>query len=106
MTFQRSSGIVLHPSSLPGPDGIGDLGPEVFHWIDFLHQSGCHLWQILPLGPTGYGDSPYQCFSAFAGNPYLISPLLLIEDQLLQTADLEDRPVLPHDHVDYGPVIQ
>ncbi len=106
MPFQRSSGIILHPSSLPGPDGIGDLGPEVFHWIDFLHQSGCSLWQILPLGPTGYGDSPYQCFSAFAGNPYLISPLLLIEDHLLQTNDLEDRPTLPHDHVDYGPAIQ
>ncbi len=106
MTFQRCSGIILHPTSLPGPDGIGDLGPEVFHWVDFLNQSGCRLWQILPLGPTGYGDSPYQCFSAFAGNPYLISPLLLVEDQLLETADFEDRPNLPNDHVDYGPVIQ
>ncbi len=105
MTFQRSSGVLLHPTSLPGPDGIGDLGPEAYHWIDFLNQCGCHLWQILPLGPTGYGDSPYQCFSAFAGNPYLISPLLLLEQQLLQPSDLSDRPLFPDRFVDFGPVI-
>ena len=74
MVLSRSSGVILHPSSLPGPDGIGDLGPEAYRWIDFLAEAGCSLWQVLPLGPTGYGDSPYQCFSAFAGNPYLISP--------------------------------
>lgn len=105
MTLKRSSGILLHPTSLPGPDGIGDLGPEAFHWIDFLNQCGCHLWQILPLGPTGYGDSPYQCFSAFAGNPFLISPLLLLEQQLLQPSDLADRPGFPDHSVDFGPVI-
>ncbi|MEK7311770.1 MAG: 4-alpha-glucanotransferase, partial [Chloroflexota bacterium] len=71
MPFPRASGILLHPTSFPGRFGIGDLGLEVFRWIDFLKSAGQKLWQILPLGPTGYGDSPYQCFSAFAGNPYL-----------------------------------
>ena len=78
MRFPRSSGILLHPTSLPGPFGIGDLGPEAYRWVDFLAESGQGLWQILPLGPTGYGDSPYQCFSAFAGNPLLISPEKLV----------------------------
>ncbi|MBA4374767.1 MAG: 4-alpha-glucanotransferase [Anaerolinea sp.] len=106
MIFQRKSGIILHPTSLPGPDGIGDLGPEVYHWIDFLSQAGCGLWQILPLGPTGYGDSPYQCFSAFAGNPYLISPALLMEQNLLKRTDLTDRPVFPVNSIDFGSVIE
>ena len=74
MAFTRSSGILLHPTSLPGRFGIGDLGPEIYKWIDFLDATGTGLWQVLPLGPTGYADSPYQCFSAMAGNPYLISP--------------------------------
>lgn len=106
MTLIRSSGIILHPSSFPGPDGIGDLGPEAYRWVDFLHQSGCKLWQILPLGPTGYGDSPYQCFSAFAGNPFLISPALLLEQGLLRPGDLADRPVFPQEHVDFGAAIR
>lgn len=106
MNFNRASGIILHPTSLPGPDGIGDLGPECFQWLDFLQETGCALWQILPLGPTGYGDSPYQCFSAFAGNPYLISPVLLQQDGLLSRTDLADRPEFPDDHVDFGPVIE
>jgi 4-alpha-glucanotransferase len=101
----RSSGILLHPTSLPGPDGIGDLGPEAYRWVDFLDQSGCSIWQVLPLGPTGYGDSPYQCFSAFAGNPFLISPTLLLEAGLLRPADLAERPAFPIERVDYGPVI-
>ncbi|HNT54125.1 MAG TPA: 4-alpha-glucanotransferase [Anaerolineaceae bacterium] len=105
MKFTRASGVLLHPTSLPGPDGIGDLGPECYRWIDFLAGSGCGLWQILPLGPTGYGDSPYQCFSAFAGNPYLISPALLLEDGLLNRTDLADRPVFPAERVDFGEVI-
>ena len=91
MILSRKSGILLHPTSLPGPDGIGDLGPECYRWIDFLVESGCSLWQILPLGPTGYGDSPYQCFSAFAGNPFLISPTLLLEQNLLTRNDLMDQ---------------
>lgn len=106
MPFTRSAGILLHPTSLPGPDGIGDLGPEAYRWVNFLAESGCSLWQILPLGPTGYGDSPYQCFSAFAGNPYLVSPALLLEDGLLSAADLADRPDFPPERVDFGPVIQ
>lgn len=106
MNLPRSSGILLHPTSLPGPDGIGDLGPEAYRWIDFLHASGTQLWQILPLGPTGYGDSPYQCFSAFAGNPYLVSPILLLESGLLKTSDLRQRQEFPENTVDFGPVIQ
>lgn len=105
METDRKSGILLHPTSLPGPDGIGDLGPEAYRWVDFLSRSGTQLWQILPLGPTGYGDSPYQCFSAFAGNPFLVNPILLFEDGLLSSADLKDRPDFPLEEVDYGPAI-
>ncbi len=105
MDFVRSGGILLHPTSLPGRFGIGDLGPEAFRFIDWLSQSGCRLWQVLPLGPTGYGDSPYQCFSAFAGNPYLISPELLIEDGLLQAPDLADVPDQSPEKIDFGRVI-
>ena len=72
MKFSRAAGVLLHPTSLPGPDGIGDLGPDAFRFLDFLADAGFAIWQMLPLGPTGYGDSPYQCFSAFAGNPLLI----------------------------------
>jgi len=90
MDIIRSSGILLHPTSLPGPDGIGDLGPEAFRWLDFLSETGCQMWQILPLGPTGYGDSPYQCFSAFAGNPFLISPAMLFNEGLLTKYDLAE----------------
>jgi 4-alpha-glucanotransferase len=105
MKYNRSSGILLHPTSLPGPYGIGDLGPQAYQWLDFLAKTGCSLWQVLPLGPTGYGDSPYQCFSSFAGNPYLISPGLLIQEGLLYPDDLSDSPAFPDDHVDYGAVI-
>src|SRR5215216_426979 len=70
---KRLSGILLHPTSLPGPYGIGDLGPEAYKFVDFLVASGQSLWQVLPLGPTGYGDSPYACYSAFAGNTLLVS---------------------------------
>jgi 4-alpha-glucanotransferase len=89
MNFPRSSGILLHPTSLPGPFGIGDLGPQAYVFADFLVASGQSLWQVLPLGPTGYGDSPYACYSAFAGNTLLISPEQLIEDKLLVPADLK-----------------
>ena len=102
MSFKRSSGILLHPTSFPGPYGVGDLGPQAYHFIDFLANSGCKLWQVLPLGPTGYGDSPYQCFSAFAGNPYLVSPEILIEQGLLTQADLADMPVWNPAQVDFG----
>src|SRR6478735_12302032 len=94
-TKPRSSGILLHPTSLPGRFVIGDLGPGAYAWIDQLVRARQKWWQILPLGPTGYGDSPYQCFSAFAGNPLLISPEKLIEDELLTEKDLADRPEFP-----------
>ena len=106
MKFERSSGILLHPTSLPGPYGIGDLVPESYTWIKFLVETECSYWQILPLGPTGYGDSPYQCFSAFAGNPFLISPDKLLEIGLLLSADIKSVPNFPEDTVQFGPVIQ
>ncbi len=105
MKFKRSSGILLHPTSLPGPYGIGDIGSTAHRWVDFLSGAGCGLWQVLPIGPTGYADSPYQCFSSFAGNVYLISPEALLKDDLLHPDDLYDRPCFPDDHVDYGEVI-
>jgi len=106
MDYRRSSGILLHPTSLPGPDGIGDLGPDAYHWIGFLEESGCSLWQVLPLGPTGYGDSPYQCFSAFAGNPYLISPILLLEDGLLKLDNLSRRPIFDPGNIDFPTMME
>ena len=87
MSFRRASGVLLHPTSLPGGYGIGDLGPAAVQFIDLLVSGRQRLWQILPLGPTGYGDSPYQCFSAFAGNTLLISPARLIDDGLLTDAE-------------------
>jgi len=103
--YPRRSGILLHPTSLPGRYGIGDLGDDAFRWIDTLARAKQTLWQVLPLGPTGFGDSPYQCFSAMAGNPYLVSPDRLFEDGLLTRADLDAAPRFPDDHVDFGPVI-
>jgi 4-alpha-glucanotransferase len=101
----RSAGILLHPTSLPGPFGIGDLGPAAYHWVDALARARQKWWQILPLGPTGYGDSPYQAFSAFAGNPYLLSPEFLVRDGLLSDSDLAGVQ-FPPGHIDYGPVIE
>ncbi|HYW50754.1 MAG TPA: 4-alpha-glucanotransferase, partial [Gemmatimonadaceae bacterium] len=72
MTFPRAAGVLLHPTSLPGAGGIGDLGPDAHRFLDVMADAGLKIWQMLPVGPTGYGDSPYQCFSAFAGNPMLI----------------------------------
>ena len=89
MPFQRASGILLHPTSLPSPFGIGDLGPSAYKFVDFLVDSGQKLWQILPLGPTGYEHSPYiMNFSTFAGNPLMISPELLAEEGLLEPDEL------------------
>lgn len=82
----RASGILLHPTSLPSPFGIGDLGESAYRFVDFLAEAEQQLWQVLPLGPTGFGDSPYQCFSAFAGNPLLISPTLLAQEGWLPQA--------------------
>jgi 4-alpha-glucanotransferase len=105
MPFGRSSGVLLHPTSLPGGFGIGDLGPSAFEFIDLLASAGQRLWQVLPLGPTGYGDSPYQCFSACAGNPLLISLERLVEDGLLAETDLPDPHVFPQGQVDFPAVI-
>ena len=83
----RASGVLLHVTSLPSLYGIGDVGPAAVAWVDRLHDAGQRWWQALPLGPTGYGDSPYQSLSSFAGNPLLISPDWLIEDELVRPAD-------------------
>ena len=104
MNFSRANGILLHPTSLPGRFGIGDLGPEAYAFADFLLASGQSLWQVLPLGPTGYGDSPYACYSAFAGNTLLISPEQLIAEGLLDRSDLPDTTSLPLERVDFGRV--
>jgi 4-alpha-glucanotransferase len=105
MTFPRSSGILLHPTSLPGPHGVGDLGPAAYRFVDFLHAAGHKLWQVLPLNPTGYGDSPFQCFSASAGNPLLINLDRLIEKGILAKSDIGAIPQWPPDSVDFGRVI-
>ncbi len=101
----RSAGVLLHVTSLPGPCGIGDLGPAAWSWIDALARARQTWWQVLPLGPTGYGDSPYQCFSAFAGNANLLSPDGLLQDGLLRQADLSGSD-FPADRVDYERVSQ
>ncbi len=105
MEFERSAGILLHPTSLPGNYGIGDLGDDAFKFIDFLKEAGQTLWQVFPLGPTGYGDSPYQCFSAFAGNPLLVSPDKLKEEGFLSEGDLASTPQFNPVKIDYGEVI-
>jgi len=101
MLLERSAGVILHPTSLPGPFGVGDLGPSSFHWLDFMDTAGLGLWQILPLNPTGYGNSPYQSFSAFAGNQNLISPILLVEDGFIALQEIEKHPHFASKRVDY-----
>jgi 4-alpha-glucanotransferase len=106
MRFPRSSGILLHITSLPNHHGIGDLGVSAYRFAEFLVEAGQKIWQVLPVGPTGYADSPYQCFSAFAGNPLLIDLEALRERNLLTAADLGNASNLPSDYVDYGQTIQ
>ncbi len=106
MRFPRCGGILLHLTSLPSRQGIGDLGQSAYQFAEFLAASGQKLWQVLPLSPTGYGDSPYQCFSAFAGNPLFIDLGALLEQDLLAPLDLSSAPDFPHDYVDYGSVIE
>jgi 4-alpha-glucanotransferase len=105
MKAKRASGVLLQPTSFPGPWGIGELGSEAIHFLDFLHRAGQKLWQVMPLGPTSYGDSPYQCFSAFAGNPLLVSLEKLRAQGFLTDADLATSPAFPEDRVDFGAVI-
>jgi len=105
MEYERSAGILLHPTSLPGQYGIGDIGPSAFKWIDFLAESQLSLWQILPLGPTGYGDSPYASCSSFAGNPMLISIELLVSSGELTAEDIGDVPEFTNGRVDFAAVI-
>ena len=102
----RQSGILVHPTSFPGPFGIGDLGQGAYDFIDFLKAAGQSLWQCLPLGPTGFGDSPYQAFSAFAGQPLIISPEKLIDWELLSEKDVADAPEWDEKQIDYGPLIE
>jgi 4-alpha-glucanotransferase len=105
MRFPRTSGILLHPTSLPGKYGIGELGLEAYRFADQLARARQTLWQVLPLGPTGYGDSPYQSFSALAGNTLLVSLDLLVKEGLLTDEDLKGAEDLPLDRVDFGKAI-
>lgn len=102
MTDRRQSGILLHITSLPGPYGIGDLGGAAYQFADFLAASGQTIWQVLPVVPTGYGESPYASPSTFAGNAMLISPDLLQQEGLLSAKDLADPPAFPADHADFA----
>ena len=102
MALPRASGVLLHPTSLPGPYGIGELGEAARRLIDWLEAAGQRYWQVMPLGPTGYGDSPYQAFSAFAGNPYLIDLSTLRAEGLLGPQDFAGAPAFDQGRVDYG----
>jgi 4-alpha-glucanotransferase len=102
---KRTAGLLLHPTSLPGRFGVGTLGAEAHAFLDRLQEAGLGLWQVLPLGPTGYGDSPYQCFSSFAGNPLLVDLDDLVQRGWLDEADLADAPDFPEAEVDYGAVL-
>src|SRR5262245_47284226 len=105
MKLARASGVLLHPTSLPGRFGIGDFGAEARRFVDFLAAAGQAFWQIMPLGPPGYGDSPYASISAFAGNVTLVSPEGLVEAGFLSDTELRDASELPAERVDFGKVI-
>ncbi len=105
MTPSRTSGVLLHPTSFPGPHGIGDLGQEAYYFVDFLVAAKQSLWQVLPLGPTGFGDSPYASFSSHGGNPLLINLHALVDEGDLLGQDLAHTPAFPAHRVDFGPVI-
>lgn len=102
MDTVRRSGVLLHLTSLPGRYGVGSMDQAAYDWVDFLARTRQTLWQVLPLGPTGYGDSPYQSFSSFAGNPYLISLDTMAAEGLLDRAHLDEAPEFPRNAVDYG----
>ncbi|MCC5662460.1 4-alpha-glucanotransferase [Nostoc sp. CHAB 5784] len=105
MPFPRSSGILLHPTSFPSRFGVGDLGLEAYRFIDFLKETHQQYWQVLPLGPTGYGNSPYMCYSAMAGNPLLVSPEKLRDEGLLTEEDFANLPGFPVEKVDFDQVV-
>jgi len=100
----RSAGVLLHPTSLPGRFGVGDLGDALMSFLDWAESAGMHIWQVLPLNPPGFGYSPYGCISSFAGNPLLISPQRLVEQDLLPASAIEKVPAFPDDHVDFDAV--
>src|SRR5436190_794465 len=102
---ERMAGVLVHPTALPSRYGIGAFDEEAIKLLEFFAQAGIGAWQVCPLGPTGYGDSPYQCFSAFAGNPYLISFEALLEDGLVTQADLAEMPDFNASRVDFGQLI-
>ena len=104
MQFPRGSGILLHITSLPSRFGIGDLGPEAYRFVDFLAETGQTWWQMLPVGPTGYGNSPYQSLSSFAGNTLLISLDRIAEEQLLQPFEEDAIPAFSTRSVDFDQV--
>jgi 4-alpha-glucanotransferase len=103
---RRASGVLLHPTSLPGPHGVGDLGTGAGRFAEFLRRAGQRWWQMLPLGPVGLGNSPYNALSAFAGNPQLLSLEALARDGLLEPVDLHRDPPLPADRVDYPATVR
>jgi 4-alpha-glucanotransferase len=102
---RRVAGVLLHPTSLPGRYGVGDLGDELIGFLDWAASAGMHLWQVLPLNPPGYGNSPYNCLSSIGGNPLLISPQRLLQEQLLETESVGDVPMFPSDHVAFDQVV-
>ncbi len=103
--IRRTAGVLLHPTSLPGSYGIGDLGDELTGFLDWAASAGLRIWQVLPLNPPGYGNSPYNCVSSVAGNPMLISPQRLLQDQLLTPESIGNVPEFPADHVDFDRVV-
>jgi 4-alpha-glucanotransferase len=105
LKLERSAGLLLHPTSLPGRFGIGEISELAYRWVDTLVSARQTVWQVLPLGPTGYGDSPYQTFSAFAGNPLLIDLARLAHEGYVAHDALKEAPVFPEERVDFGPVI-
>lgn len=105
MAFLRAAGILVHPTSLPGPGGIGTLGVETYDFLEILHRAGITCWQVLPLGPTGYGDSPYSALSAFAGNPLLIALESLVDEGWLRPEEILPLSGMPESYVDFGRLI-
>src|SRR5438045_426442 len=101
---RRAAGILLHPTSLPGRYGIGDLGYELTVFLDWAHTAGLRIWQVLPLNPPGFGNSPYGCHSSYAGNPLLISPQRLMQESLLPDHALDAVPDFHDEHVDFDTV--